>query len=132
MTPEVLDCFKLYIEHRKQGRTALTKVAAKMSLKKVWEFSGGNPRMAIAIIEQTIENNWLGIFALTAENLARFRKKEMERIQFRVTPCMYCNKPITESQRWSHEDNECPNFRKMDKSELSAVVEGLGEKWGVN
>jgi hypothetical protein len=132
MTPEVLDCFKLYVEHRKEGKTALTKTAARMALKKVWELSGGSPRMAIAIITQTLENNWLGIFQLSVQNLERFRKNEQERIAFRVSLCLYCNKPITESQRWAHEDSECPNFRKMDKAQLTEIVESLSDKWKAN
>ena len=56
-----LDDFKA---HRKQLKAPMTDQAYKMLLNKLEKLSGGNDQKKIAILYQSIENGWKGVFEL--------------------------------------------------------------------
>ena len=61
-------------QHRKELRKPLTSVAEKMAIKKIQRLSvecNCSPR---AIIEQTLENGWMGFFHLKVDHNARTRQ----------------------------------------------------------
>lgn len=132
MTPEVKAAWEEYAQHRKELRKPLTPTAIKRAMRKVEELSLGNPRRALAIIEQSMEENWIGVHPLSKENEERFQARERDRMRMRSKPCEYCGKEITESKRLSHEDSECPNFRRADPKEVTGAINLLTEKWKAN
>jgi len=132
MTPEVMEVFEMYVQNRKDMKKPLTPLAKKMRLEELEKLSGGNPRMAIAILKQSINGPWLGLFALTTPNLAMFRAEEMERVGGKRHPCEWCGKEILESNRYQHEDNECPNFKRANPQDIAKTLETLSKSWGVN
>lgn len=56
-----LDNFK---DHRKQLKAPMTDQAYKMLLNKLEKLSGGDEEKKVAIINQSIENGWKGVFEL--------------------------------------------------------------------
>lgn len=56
-----LDDFK---EHRRQLKAPMTDQAYKMLLNKLEKLSGGNDQKKTAILYQSIENGWKGVFEL--------------------------------------------------------------------
>jgi hypothetical protein len=105
---------------RKELKKPLTPTIERWSIKHLHKLSGGNPRMADAIIEQTLAGGWRGFFAL--KNLDAFRRSEQDRIVNAKKPCEYCGRPITETGRFSHEDNECKNYKKAPVNEVKYFV----------
>lgn len=54
-----------WLEYKKSRKeTYKAPNGPKMFAKKLWELSNGNPETATAIIEQSMANNWAGVFAL--------------------------------------------------------------------
>lgn len=51
-------------EHRNKLKGTMTKKAEKLNIGRIEKFSSGNPKIARALIEQSIENGWKGIFPL--------------------------------------------------------------------
>jgi len=114
-----------FIQSRSEIRKPLTKIAIKKLRNKLAILSHGNDRLAIAILDQSSERGWQGLFALNEQNAEMFRVSELELIRTRTTPCQYCQKPITESQRWTHEDSQCPNYKAKDKQEVMDIIGSL-------
>lgn len=56
-----LDNFK---DHRKQLKAPMTDQAYKMLLNKLEKLSGGDEQKKVAILNQSIENGWKGVFEL--------------------------------------------------------------------
>ena len=56
-----LDNFK---DHRKQLKAPMTDQAYKMLLNKLEKLSGGDEEKKVAILNQSIENSWKGVFEL--------------------------------------------------------------------
>lgn len=67
-SPEFHEIWELYIKHRKEkGASNYTETGLNMVFKKVFKLSVGMEDVAIKILEQSIENNWTGIFPLKQE-----------------------------------------------------------------
>jgi len=60
-TPDFIQAWDDFQEHRKEIKAKMTPRAANMQLKKLAEYS---PDVAVKMIEQTIANGWKGIFEL--------------------------------------------------------------------
>ena len=56
--------FADFVEMRKATKEPMTDRAIKIAKKKINEYAKGNKQVAIAVIEQSILNNWKGIFPL--------------------------------------------------------------------
>jgi len=132
MSPEVLEAWARYLLHCEEMGKKLSTPAVKMALVKVFEIANGNASMAEALINQSVESGWVQIYPLTAHNMERYKARERDKKKFMVTPCAYCQKPITESNRSWHEGNECPNFKLADPQQVADAVKQLTEKWKVN
>lgn len=63
-TPEFQSAWAMFLEHRRQIKKYMTPLAASMSIKKLMSLSGGNPVVAVQIIEQSVANGWQGLFEL--------------------------------------------------------------------
>ena len=56
--------------HRSKLKASMTEKSKRLNIGKIKKFSGGNPKIAKALIEQSIEKGWKGIFELKdAENI---------------------------------------------------------------
>lgn len=53
-----------WLEYKKERKSAYTQRGAEGMYKKLVGMSGGNPNIADAIVEQSIANNWQGLFEL--------------------------------------------------------------------
>lgn len=61
----ILDqAFSDYVDMRKQIRAPMTDRAIEMAIKKLTVLSGGDPDVAVKIMEQSIMNSWKGLFPL--------------------------------------------------------------------
>ena len=56
--------FADFVEMRKATKEPMTDRAIKIAKNKINEYAKGNKQVAIAVIEQSILNNWKGIFPL--------------------------------------------------------------------
>jgi hypothetical protein len=117
--PELWEDFKA---HRRELKKPLKATSERYSMNKLYKLSNGNAPMAEAIISQTIERGWLSFFQLKPDTLDAFRRSEQDRIVNAKKPCEYCGKPITETGRFSHEDNECKNYKKAPVNEVKYFV----------
>ena len=61
---ELHEPLKDYMECRKKLRKPMTDRAIELMLKKLSDLSAGDTYKAIKILEQSIENGWVGIFPL--------------------------------------------------------------------
>lgn len=63
------DAWIMWVAFRKEkGAPIKGQISASRQLKKIIRLSNGSEEMAIAIIEQSMDNNWTGLFALSKEN----------------------------------------------------------------
>jgi len=63
--PAFEEVFSLWLEYKKQkGQTYKGEKSLKVCYNKLVELSGNNPDTAMAIVKQSMANNWSGIFEL--------------------------------------------------------------------
>lgn len=61
--------FKLWLEYKHQrGESYKSDISLKACYNKLVRLSGGDPEKALAIVEQSMANNWAGLFQLKDEN----------------------------------------------------------------
>jgi len=60
-----------FIEMRKLIKRPLTPQALKLAIGKVSELSGGDVKKAVQIIDQSVLNNWQGLYPLKTESVGR-------------------------------------------------------------
>lgn len=69
MAPEYEKAFKLWLEYKHQrGESYKSDISLKACYNKLVRLSGGDPEKALAIVEQSMANNWAGLFQLKDEN----------------------------------------------------------------
>ena len=69
VAPEFEEVFALWLEYKSQRReTYKSDLSMKTFYNKLVRLSGGDPTTAKAIIEQSMANNWAGIFPLKDDN----------------------------------------------------------------
>lgn len=67
--------WQTWLEYRKERRLACYKpLGLKRTFEMLKEISGNNPIIAIAIINQSISNNWQGLFKLKNQNNEQINK----------------------------------------------------------
>lgn len=73
--PEFREAFSMWLEYKKQRRESYK---SDLSLKKCYnnlvKLSGNDPRVAMAVVEQSMANNWAGLFALKQDYNGTNRK----------------------------------------------------------
>ena len=67
-SPALDDALHGFEEMRKKLRKPLTDRAKKLTLGKLEKLAPGNEEMQIAILDQSIENGWQGVYPLKTEN----------------------------------------------------------------
>lgn len=67
-SPALDDALRGFEEMRKKLRKPLTDRAKKLTLGKLEKLAPGNEEMQIAILDQSVENSWQGVYRLKAED----------------------------------------------------------------
>ena len=75
---ELLSALKEWQEMRKKGKKPLTEKAAELNLKDLQKLSGGDERLMVSIVLQSIKRGWQGFYALKEAQAAPRRNDSME------------------------------------------------------
>lgn len=75
---ELLSALKEWQEMRKKGKKPLTEKAAELNLKDLQKLSGGDERLMVSIVLQSIKRGWKGFYALKEAQAAPRRNDSME------------------------------------------------------
>lgn len=69
VAPEFEPAFSLWLEYKHQRRESYkSKLSLKTCYNKLVKLSGNDPATAMAIVEQSMANNWAGLFSLKNDN----------------------------------------------------------------
>ena len=68
VAPNMLEPVETWLAYKKEKVQSYKPTGFKTFYKKLCEFSGNNPHVAMAIIEQSMQNNYAGIFPLRNNN----------------------------------------------------------------
>lgn len=74
----LLSALKEWQEMRIRMKKPLTEKAAELNLKDLQQLSGGDEKMMVAIISQSIKRGWQGFYALKEAQAAPRRNDSME------------------------------------------------------
>jgi len=70
--PEFYDTFLLWLKYkRSRGEAYKNKTSTTIAYKHLLEFSNEDPDKAIKVIEQSIGNNWAGLFGLKEQTTSK-------------------------------------------------------------
>ena len=72
---------EIWLAYKKEKAQSYKPTGFKTFYKKLCEFSGNNPQVAMAIIEQSMQNNYAGIFPLRNNNNNYGRETITEKIR---------------------------------------------------
>jgi hypothetical protein len=81
-TPEVREAWRRFEQHRKEIRHKLTQLASEGARRKLFELSRGQPDVAVAIIQQSIDNGWQGLFELKENTNGKSHRSNNTNPQF--------------------------------------------------
>lgn len=68
VAPNMLEPVETWLAYKKEKNQSYKPTGFKTFYKKLCELSGSNPQVAMAIIEQSMQNNYAGIFPLRNNN----------------------------------------------------------------
>ncbi len=68
VAPQMLEPVEIWLAYKKEKGKTYKPIGFKNFYKKLCEFSGNNPQVAMAIIEQSMASNYDGIFPLRNNN----------------------------------------------------------------
>jgi hypothetical protein len=68
VAPNMLEPVETWLAYKKEKAQSYKPTGFKTFYKNLCEFSGNNPQVAMAIIEQSMRNNYAGIFPLKNNN----------------------------------------------------------------
>ncbi len=63
-TPDFIKTWELFLQYKIQRKEKYTQIGEQAQLKKLSREANGDVSVAIAMINQSLENNWQGIFPL--------------------------------------------------------------------
>lgn len=67
LSDRMREAMAAFVEHRKGMKAPLTAQALKLTLGQLEKLAPGNEAMKVAILEQSMQRGWKGVFALKAE-----------------------------------------------------------------
>ena len=68
VAPNMLEPVETWLAYKKEKAQSYKPTGFKTFYKKLCELSGNNPQVAMALIEQSMQNNYAGIFPLRNNN----------------------------------------------------------------
>ena len=76
---------KVWLDYKKARRESYVQAGVQAFFTKLKNLSGNNIQVAEAIIEQSMANNWAGIFALK-DGRPRVTREDVSKTQFTIDP----------------------------------------------
>lgn len=67
--PELREAFVNFIKMRKVIKAQLTNRGLELAINRAFELAKGNPQKMIAVVNQSVERSWRGIFELTEDKV---------------------------------------------------------------
>lgn len=67
--PELREAFVNFIKMRKVIKAQLTNRGLELAINRAFEIAKGNPQKMIAVVNQSVERSWRGIFELTEDKV---------------------------------------------------------------
>lgn len=90
VAPEFAQVFSLWLEYKRQRRESYkSDMSLKICYNKLVKLSNGDPDTAVAVVEQSIANNWAGLFELKNNNQNTFNNNGQQ---------TYINDPVERRQ----------------------------------
>lgn len=78
---ELLSALKEWQEMRKKGKKPLTEKAAELNLKDLQKLSGGDERLMVSIVLQSIKRGWQGFYALKEAQAPRVAPQSSQNME---------------------------------------------------
>lgn len=75
VSTEMREAVDTWLAYKKEKGQSYKPTGFKTFYKKLCEFSGNNPQVAMAIIEQSMQNNYAGIFPLRNNNNGNYGRE---------------------------------------------------------
>lgn len=79
---EYQDIFRYWLSYKKERGQTYKQSGAEGCFRKLVKMSGNNPQKALAIIEQSIANNWAGLFELRDYDRRIYTKQDANNYAF--------------------------------------------------
>jgi len=132
MNPELQEAWDDFKKSRKEIKYPLTSTAIKKLRKKLSILSFNNEQLAIAILNQSSECGYRGLFPLNKQNQEMYEAAERARRKRETIQCQYCFLNITEATKQRHESNECTMAPRPDPVRAQGMIDELMMKMGKN
>lgn len=72
--------FTTWLDYKRERKESYkSRKSLKVCYTHMVNMSGGSPEVAMAIVEQSMANNWAGLFELKTENHGNRKSKDQER-----------------------------------------------------
>lgn len=75
VAPDMIEPVETWLAYKKEKGQSYKPTGFKTFYKKLCELSGNNPQIATAIIEQSMQNNYAGIFPLRNNNNGNYGRE---------------------------------------------------------
>jgi len=75
VAPNMVEPVETWLAYKKEKAQSYKPTGFKTFYKKLCELSGNNPQVAMAIIEQSMQNNYAGIFPLKNNNNGNYGRE---------------------------------------------------------
>jgi hypothetical protein len=78
---EFLQLMTLWIDYKNERKSSYTQKGVEMAYKRLLKLSNGDVQTATAIVEQSIANNYQGLFPLKDEKAVTYYNKQRQQQQ---------------------------------------------------
>ena len=96
VAPNMVEPVETWLAYKKEKAQSYKPTGFKTFYKKLCELSGNNPQVAMAIIEQSMQNNYAGIFPLRNNNNGYGRETITDKIRRTVEEANIFSQQLTE------------------------------------
>jgi hypothetical protein len=96
VAPNMVEPVKTWLAYKKEKGQSYKPTGFKTFYKKLCELSGNNPQVAMAIIEQSMQNNYAGIFPLRNNNNNYGRETITDKIRRTVEEANIFSQQLTD------------------------------------
>lgn len=97
VAPNMVEPVETWLAYKKEKGQSYKPTGFKTFYKKLCELSGNNPQVAMAIIEQSMQNNYAGIFPLKNNNNNYGRETITDKIRRTVAEANEFSQRLTEN-----------------------------------
>ena len=98
VAPNMVEPVETWLAYKKEKNQTYKPTGFKTFYKKLCELSGNNPQVAMAIIEQSMQNNYAGIFPLRNNNNNNYGRETItDKIRRTVEEANVFSQQLTDS-----------------------------------